>query len=314
MDSSPSNSRNAPLVTVAIPTYNRADGLERALASVRQLDYPALDIVVSDNASTDGTAELCKHIAAEDPRVRVVRHPENRGLPGNFAACLEQARGEYFMWLADDDRLAPDYLSVCVEMLETQADLVLAGGLAEFPEKPDHRHNLIVLDQEDPFARVSQFLWNGRDNSIFYGLYRTALIRQIGLRSGVAGDWLTVAGMAAFGKVIMTDRTRLFRASGGASRSHAHTVRVLGLPRWQAHCPKLVIALNFRRFFLREYPFDNFSPTERRALARHAFVVSLARKKAFRPLLWGIPRARRPYHLWPTVRPWAEANEGEATL
>lgn len=290
------------LVTVALPTYNRVKGLQRALESVLKQDYPSIDIVVSDNASTDATAEYLSEIAKTDERIRVITHATNNGPLHNFNSCLEVAKGEYFMWLADDDWIAEDYLSVCVGMLEVDNNLVLAGGLAEFPDNPNYKHNLIKLDQNDPFLRLSMALWNLRENSIFYGLYRTKNIKPIGLRDGIAGDWLTVAAMVVVGKVLMSDRTRLYRASGGgASQNHKHTVKLLGLPKWQGYFLKLVIALNFRRFFLQDYSANSLSPEECREMANHTFLVALSRKKIFRFLLNFILPERRPEHVWHDV-------------
>ena len=95
-----------PLVTIGIPTYNRRDLLERAIASCLAQDYPRVEVVVSDNASTDGTWDFLGSLA--DGRLRLLRQGENIGLVGNWNACLAAARGEYFLMLCDDDCLHPD--------------------------------------------------------------------------------------------------------------------------------------------------------------------------------------------------------------
>ncbi|MBA2302315.1 MAG: glycosyltransferase family 2 protein, partial [Acidobacteria bacterium] len=91
------------LVSVGVPVYNGASLLPRALDALLAQDWPDLDIVVSDNASTDASAAIAESYAARDPRVRLLRSPVNAGFEVNFARVLESSTGEYFMWAACDD-------------------------------------------------------------------------------------------------------------------------------------------------------------------------------------------------------------------
>lgn len=111
-----------PLVSIGMPTYNRADGyLPLALDSALNQDYPNLEIVVSDNASTDGTQQFVRSKA--DPRLRYFRHEESIGGTNNFNFCVEQARGAYFLLLHDDDLIDPDFVSACVRSLQGRTDV-----------------------------------------------------------------------------------------------------------------------------------------------------------------------------------------------
>jgi glycosyltransferase involved in cell wall biosynthesis len=104
----------APLVTIAIPTFNRAEGyLSEALESALGQTYSNLEILVSDNCSTDGTKALVTSIS--DPRLRYVRHEQNIGQRKNYAFCFEQAKGAYVLLLHDDDTVDDDFVSTCVE-------------------------------------------------------------------------------------------------------------------------------------------------------------------------------------------------------
>jgi glycosyltransferase involved in cell wall biosynthesis len=93
-----------PTISVGVPTYNRAKQLKVALDHITRQTYRKLDIVVSDNASTDETPEMVTAMAQRDPRIRFFRHPENRGTAFNFDFVLRQATSHLFMWAADDDR------------------------------------------------------------------------------------------------------------------------------------------------------------------------------------------------------------------
>ena len=287
---------SAAPATIALLTYNRSAMLARALASARAQDYPNLEILILDNASSDDTEPLCRAAAAEDARIRYHRHPHNLGAVGNFNAALDLASGRYFMWLADDDWLTPNYVSACVALLEGDPSIALAGGRAELPDEPPAKRAPRAIDarQREPQARVLAYLFDPRENSIFYGVYRLATLRQVGLKKIIAGDWLTVAAVATQGTLVTTGAATIFRSSGGNSRSHRHAVRALGLPAWHGRAPKIAMASTIARYFREEYPFGDLDAATQRRLATRVFLVLAARKKALRWLLWLVPRALRP--------------------
>ena len=103
-----------PLVTIAIPTYNRAGTyLKHTLRSAIDQSYKNLEIIVSDNCSTDHTESVVNEL--NDPRIQYVRHTQNIGHFRNFKFCLEQARGDYFLLLQDDDLIDEDFVDACME-------------------------------------------------------------------------------------------------------------------------------------------------------------------------------------------------------
>ncbi len=98
------------LVTVAVTTHNRCDLLERALRSVLAQTYSRLEILVSDDASTDSTPQLMAKV--NDPRLTYLRIEAPTGIAGNFQNALDHAQGEFFLILNDDDELEPDAIAV----------------------------------------------------------------------------------------------------------------------------------------------------------------------------------------------------------
>src|SRR5262245_20674574 len=107
-----------PLVTIGIPTRNRSALLKVCVASALAQTYPNIEVVVSDNASTDDTLATLQEFA--DPRLRVVANRENVGHVGNFNRCLNEARGEYFVLLCDDNVIQPEFLEKCIRLVEKQ--------------------------------------------------------------------------------------------------------------------------------------------------------------------------------------------------
>ena len=134
-----------PLITIAIPTYNRADSyLRGAIKSALDQTYPNIEVIVSDNCSTDQTEMIVKNFT--DARVRYFRQARNIGPNKNFNFCVEQACGEYFLLLQDDDLIDPDFVQVCMEaagyrtgigIIRTGTRIIDAGGniLRELPNR-----------------------------------------------------------------------------------------------------------------------------------------------------------------------------------
>jgi len=115
--SSQPNIHNAPLVTIAIPTYNRADGyLKNAIECAAEQQYDNIEIIVSDNCSSDDTSQLMSNYAGIS-NLNYIRHEKNIGANNNFNHCLQEATGEYFLMLHDDDAIDANFISSCMSTL-----------------------------------------------------------------------------------------------------------------------------------------------------------------------------------------------------
>lgn len=193
------NSPN-PMVTVGIPTYNRAGYLKKAIASVLSQTYSPIEILISDNASNDGTAAFLASI--DDSRLRYVTQASNVGMIGNWNACLDLARGEYFLLLSDDDRLAPDALRELMnafsirereQILAQPDDGAFVYGYCEIENAffgTATRSRCAPLSERSEEYRIG-FLKSKRVNYPSATLFRTKDIRSIGgysTRYGPATD------------------------------------------------------------------------------------------------------------------------------
>lgn len=237
-----------PSVTIAIPTFNRAATLERAVGSALAQTHDALEVVVSDNASTDATTALLERLAAGDARLRVVRQDRNRGMVANLGAAFALARGDHVMLLADDDWLAPHCVEAALAALRDEPGAVAALGRVTYIRdgEPVAAGQPVALLRRDASGRVRDyFAAVGEDhgNSWLYGLMpRAVLERLTPMRNELAFDWLRVAELAFLGPIVVTEQPLLFRELGGASATTARNVRESGLPLLQAKLPHLVIA------------------------------------------------------------------------
>lgn len=230
---------------MGVPTYNRAASLRRALESVLAQTHADLDVLISDNASTDETPELCAEIAARDPRVRVIRQAENVGLTANFNALLGVAAGEYVMVLADDDWLEPTYVEQCLAALDADPGLVLASGGARYHGGAGAPVAGVELDLLDPdrARRVLRYFANVGDNVTIYGLIRRhALTPLLPMQNRLAGDWLLCGRLAMTGRIRTISTTWVNRSVSGTSSSYALTARSMGLTAREERHPHLAIA------------------------------------------------------------------------
>jgi glycosyltransferase involved in cell wall biosynthesis len=236
---------DSPLVSIGIPTYSRAGKLERAVGSVLSQTYANLEVVISDNASDDGTEAFCRALCAREPRVRYLRSPVNRGPTANFNKVIEELRGDYAMLLSDDDWLDPDYVATCLAALRLTPDLVLACGIGRYLRDGDVVRGGVEmqLEQESPSTRVVAYVRDVDENGLFYGLMaRAVMSRAAPLRNVLGNDWLLAAAIAAQGKAATLTGTSINRELDGTSADFAKLCTTLGLPSWQARVPHLVIA------------------------------------------------------------------------
>ncbi|MEO8627245.1 MAG: glycosyltransferase family 2 protein [Betaproteobacteria bacterium] len=120
-------SDGAPLVSVCIPTYNYRHYLLEAVESALAQTQQNIEIVVVDNASTDGTIELLSELSARDRRIRFVRNPTNLGMTANFNRCLELAEGKYIKFLCADDVLSAKCVERMADIAERHPEVSLVG-------------------------------------------------------------------------------------------------------------------------------------------------------------------------------------------
>jgi glycosyltransferase involved in cell wall biosynthesis len=123
-------SNKLPLVSICIPTYNRADMVKTAIKSALAQTYPHIEILVVDNASTDNTPEIIQTFA--DPRLSFFRNEENLGIFGNFNRCIELARGDIIHILHSDDYIDPTFTETCVHFFEIHPEVSLTFTSARF--------------------------------------------------------------------------------------------------------------------------------------------------------------------------------------
>ncbi|MCK1737077.1 glycosyltransferase family 2 protein [Bradyrhizobium sp. 138] len=250
-----------PLVTIGIPVFNGEGHVAEAITSALRQDYPNLEIVVSDNESTDNTLEKCRAIASADARnrVRVFANGENVGAVANFRLTLERASGKYFTWLAHDDALAADYISRTVQYLEEHPDVVLCGsGFRALDYWEPGSESPTTLDKISPDrpwrqSRKEFFRWpQPLSQMVIYGLYRRDALSRISFDCAVVRgrsrvldcEYSILTPLASFGRIVALPE--LLRDYRYRVRSSFHRDQA-DLTAWE----KFTLGLQKKAFILR---------------------------------------------------------------
>jgi glycosyltransferase involved in cell wall biosynthesis len=118
----------APLISIGLPVFNGEKYIQQALDSLLAQSYDNYELNISDNASTDGTGEVCRLYAAKDNRVHYYRQPRNVGMMENWRYVLQLASGEYFMWVAHDDCWSMNYIETLLACLLACPKAILSAG------------------------------------------------------------------------------------------------------------------------------------------------------------------------------------------
>ena len=174
-----------PLVTVGVPTFNRPDGLRETLECLSGQTFRDLEIIISDNASTDPAVEAVARAAIErDTRIRFTRRAENAGPMANFNYLARQGNGHLFMWAADDDWWQPDFVECCVKKFLQRPNLAMVSMEAQY-RRIDGRLYPFFREGRPFYSFTSTNLAERAKHTVtysfgnmFYGLWRREALQQ----------------------------------------------------------------------------------------------------------------------------------------
>jgi len=201
-----------PIVSVGLPVYNGGDRVEAAIRSVIEQTLDDIELIVSDNASTDNTQQVCERLARADSRIRYSRSETNLGAAVNFNRVFELSRAPYFKWLGHDDVLDPKAMELALGVIERRPDVSIVHWLErmtdEFGEvlreyRPDQGFN---IDGETPGKRFRQMLrWrsHGFAGDPFFGLIRREALESTRLQgTGMNPNYLLMQELSLTGKFV----------------------------------------------------------------------------------------------------------------
>jgi glycosyltransferase involved in cell wall biosynthesis len=198
---------NPPLVSIGLPVYNGEKGLSRALNLLLEQDYPNLEIIISDNGSTDATPYICREYVQNDSRVKYYRSEKNLGIVWNFNQVFEISSGKYFIWAAHDDQRERSFVSACVDKMEQCPDAVLCQTYTTvFIEG---REEILYIAHLDTFEGVDGLVERYQETltrfpaTAIYGLYRSSAMRKTKMfTKSIATDLAFIQELSIQGKFV----------------------------------------------------------------------------------------------------------------
>jgi glycosyltransferase involved in cell wall biosynthesis len=206
-----------PRVSIGLPVFNAEKYLEQALDSMLGQTYKEFVLIISDNASTDGTQAICRKYEKRDTRIQYYRNEKNLGIAPNFRRAFHLSSSEYFKWAPYDDLLAPGFLSRCVSVLDQNPDVVLVYSKVKVIDESGE----YVVDYDPgpdtnfqrPQERFRNLMLHPEYAVQQMGLARADVLRKTGLiRSFPSSDEILLAELSLSGQFYeIPDRLYYYR-------------------------------------------------------------------------------------------------------
>ncbi|NOU66738.1 glycosyltransferase [Paenibacillus sp. LMG 31461] len=172
---------NCPLISVGLPVYNGEKYLQLALESLLSQEYRNIEIIISDNASTDATGDICMNFVAQDSRIKYSKEEVNKGIAYNFQRVFDLSKGKYFMWAAHDDLFDKTFIAKCVQKLEESPDALLCLSDLIFIDEDGKCSTTTYITPETVGKTILQsadHIFNNFGWYDTYGLYRLETIKD----------------------------------------------------------------------------------------------------------------------------------------
>ncbi|MEW5977970.1 MAG: glycosyltransferase [Acidobacteriota bacterium] len=205
-----------PKVSIGMPVYNGERYVGQALESLLGQTFADFELVISDNASSDSTRQICEELARRDTRVRYYYFSENIGGPLNFSRVFGLCRGNYVKWATADDYWAPQMLEKCVPILDHHPDVVLCHPRAQLVnwagQKLEDYEDSLDLMESSPSQRFIRLLECVRLCNAHLGVIRADVMRKTKLMGDeLASDIHFLAELALYGKFYQYPETLFYR-------------------------------------------------------------------------------------------------------
>ena len=219
---------NVPTVSIGLPVFNGARFLATSLDSLLAQTFEDFELVISDNASTDATEEICRNYAARDVRIRYLRREMNHGAAWNFNSLVAETAAPFFKWASHDDAHAPTCVERCLELLRDAGDRVSlvyprTRIIDENGELVRDYHDGLDLRERTPHERLRSLVQNLVLGNPMFGLApRTTLERTRLNGSFPSSDYVLLAELAMLGEIWEVPEPLFFRRDHPSMSRRAH--------------------------------------------------------------------------------------------
>ena len=225
----------SPPLTIGLPVYNGEDHVGVALDDIAAQTFGDFELIISDNASTDRTSEICREYAARDSRIRYTRSSRNLGMGPNVNRVFEFSQTRYFKWVSHDDRHDPAFLERCIDVLDREPEVVLCHSETGFigehgePLPYDEKRRAYLDSVGEPVTRLDKLrvgegptpqhrfrdVLRSMDGCFhIYGVFRADMLRKIAWRKNYFGhDKVILAEIVLLGRLNQIGETLFFKRS-----------------------------------------------------------------------------------------------------
>jgi glycosyltransferase involved in cell wall biosynthesis len=197
-----------PKVSIGIPVFNGAKTLAKTIEAAINQDYANLEIIISDNCSTDETQSIAEDFQSKDPRIKYIRQKENYGMTANFSKVFEHSTGEFFMWAAHDDQHNPAFISKCLPFLlrDPKAGLCVPKTQTFLGGEINWVSTMRTFSGITTQSALYKETLNHFPAVGLYGLYRSSVIKKTGLWKNFMGaDLVFIQNLALHGSFVYCD-------------------------------------------------------------------------------------------------------------
>ena len=213
------NHKDVPL-TIGLPVKNAEGTIRHVIGSLLQQSYSNFVLVISDNNSSDATADICAEFAKNDARIQFYSQPIDLGAYANFRFVYDQAKTEFFMWAAADDVRSENHFESTLGLLINNSNAAIAGSINTHTSGSKKFVNFSIVG--DAEKRVQLFLKNAnKSNGVFYGMFRRAILRDYKFPESpfLGWDWILILELLRNGDFLRSHSSTLELGSHGESRS-----------------------------------------------------------------------------------------------
>ena len=210
--------KGTPIISIGMPVFNGEKYLEKALDSILSQTYQDFELIISDNASTDRTQEICLEYKTKDDRIRYYRNERNLGAPINYNRVFELSCGDFFKWAACDDVIAPDFLRKCVEVLQKHPSFILCHSKIGIIDENgslvgncDHR-TMTRISSKKSHERFGDLISIRNPCFALFGVLRASEFRKTQLHGSYIGaDRNLLAEIGLLGRIFEIPEHLFFR-------------------------------------------------------------------------------------------------------
>jgi glycosyltransferase involved in cell wall biosynthesis len=205
-------------ISVGMPVYNGEPYLEQAIRATLDQTFEDFELIISDNASSDRTEEICRDFASQDSRIIYIRNDKNIGAANNYNQLFHKSSGEYFRWFNADDLCSNKLHELCLIALEGNPLAIMSYGKTDIIDESgnliEHYEDNLNLLQDSAKERFLYYLKKPGLTNAIYGLIRRSVLENtklMGNGSYPAADISLIAELSLYGRIVEVPETLFSR-------------------------------------------------------------------------------------------------------